>query len=51
MYLKRFLSLALEQLPEHKKYTKDIYINDRAWITRVSEVGAACLFGRPGSVR
>ena len=35
MYLKRFLSLALHQLPTHEKYTKDTYINDRAWIRRV----------------
>eukprot|EP00752_Nemacystus_decipiens_P002448 g2305.t1 len=36
VYLKRFLSLALD-LPAHKKYTRDIYYNDRAWIVRERE--------------
>lgn len=35
VYLKRFLCLALKELPKHKKYTKDVYVNDRLWITRV----------------
>lgn len=35
VYIKRFLCLALDELPKAKKYTRDIYINDRAWMKRV----------------
>lgn len=35
VYLKRFLALALEELPKSKKYSKDIYVNDRSWLKRV----------------
>lgn len=36
MYIKRFLHLALDGMPKHKKYTKDVFANDRIWLEKVS---------------
>lgn len=35
VYIKRFLVMALEGMPKHKKYTKDVFASDRAWLERV----------------
>lgn len=35
VYIKRFLHLALDGMPKHKKYTKDAFANDRIWLEKV----------------
>ncbi|CAM9508558.1 unnamed protein product, partial [Ectocarpus sp. 8 AP-2014] len=34
VYIKRFLHLALDGMPKHKKYTKDAFVNDRIWLEK-----------------
>ncbi|CAM9784704.1 unnamed protein product [Ectocarpus sp. 6 AP-2014] len=37
VYIKRFLHLALDGMPKHKKYTKDAFVNDRIWLEKERE--------------
>ncbi|CAM9279802.1 unnamed protein product [Scytosiphon promiscuus] len=37
IYLKRFLVMALDGMPKHKKYTMDTFASDRVWLERERE--------------
>lgn len=38
VYLKRFVSLALDGLPRHRKYPGGVDASDRAWLQKVRGV-------------